>query len=455
MSTRRDFIKTAAITTVALLPPTKALSLPINHSKPKVIILGAGLSGLAAGYALIKQGIDPIILEARSRIGGRVFSHIVDQPENLVVELGAEWIGASHERIISLSQELGLTLENNQLDTNLLYKGHYLRRNQWDFSDSCKATLEKLLQAYSQLSEIEKIKLDSIDWWKYLVNNGIDGRDLDIIELLESTDFGESIRFVSTFTALEEYEQIGTGHEMDYKIKGGNYQLAKALADKIGFDKILTDCKVTDVFQSGGKIKVICEDGYTIEGDRVICTLPTFAIAQIHWHPSLPPEKLEAINALQYNRITKNVFLYSHRFWKDEDFEVVSDGPIHHLYHGTKNQPSAKGALISYSIGDKAEMMSKQSDEWKSFLVEATLNPVFGSTKQYLVNQIHYYWGDDAYTRGSYALYGRDQWFNLRPILQQPFGHVHFAGEHLADWQGFMEGAINTGEAAAQMVLET
>ena len=64
-----------------------------------------------------------------------------------------------------------------------------------------------------------------------------------------------------------------------------------------------------------------------------------------------------------------------------------------------------------------------------------------------------YAWQRDAYTDGAYALYRPGQWFGIRPILQRPYGKVLFAGEHLADWQGFMEGAIETGESAAQSLI--
>jgi len=63
-----------------------------------------------------------------------------------------------------------------------------------------------------------------------------------------------------------------------------------------------------------------------------------------------------------------------------------------------------------------------------------------------------YFWGDDKYSRGAYAIYRPGQWFTLMPILRRPFENVYFAGEHIADWQGFMEGAINTGEEAAEAI---
>lgn len=85
-------------------------------------------------------------------------------------------------------------------------------------------------------------------------------------------------------------------------------------------------------------------------------------------------------------------------------------------------------------------------------MIGTTLRPHFGDVQSKLKDQINYYWGTYMYSKGAYALYGKDQWFRIRPILQEPFLNTHFCGEHLADWQGFMEGAINTGEAAAEAI---
>jgi monoamine oxidase len=85
-------------------------------------------------------------------------------------------------------------------------------------------------------------------------------------------------------------------------------------------------------------------------------------------------------------------------------------------------------------------------------MINQTLQPHFGDVKSLLETQTNYYWGNDPYSYGSYAIYGKGQWFRVRPILNRSHIHTHFAGEHLADWQGFMEGAIDTGEDAARRI---
>ena len=453
MSTRREFIKQSALLTGGLIATSSFARNYYLPKKPHVLIIGAGFAGLAAAYKLHQHKIPFTILESRNRISGRVHSFEADAAEKLMIELGAEWVGKSHERIIEMCNEFKLELQDNQFDTHLIYKGQYHPANQWDYSDPWKATWTKLMKNYGQLSDADKIKLDKYDWWRYLVNNGCTGRDLDIRELLDSTDFGESIRHISAYAALAEYAESSDKNEMDYKIKGGNSRLAYEIAERIGHDHILLNHKVTKITQ-GVKVTVTCEDGKTFTGDKLICTAPTFAIKKIKWDPILPAATTNALNQLQYARINKHPVLFNQRFWKDESFDMITDTPAHYFYHATKNQPSQKGVLISYTIGDKAAVIANQDDAWNGSNIINALKPAFGDISNYMEKQFNYYWGQDEYSMGSYAVYGIGQWFGLMPALKKPHMHTHFAGEHLADWQGFMEGAINTGEDAAEQIIK-
>ena len=238
---------------------------------------------------------------------------------------------------------------------------------------------------------------------------------------------------------------------MDFKIRGGNKQLALKMAEKIGMENILLEHGVTKVEQTKVGVKLTCSNGKTFTADRLICTVPTFALKKIQWLPGLPKEKRDAINALQYARINKHPVLFSERFWP-EDMDMVTDLPAHYFYHATKNQPGKKGVLISYTIGDKAAVTANQDDSYHSSIISQALKPGFGDVQNKIEKQWNYYWGNDDFSKGAYALYGPGQWFTVRPVLAKPHLHTYFAGEHLADWQGFMEGAINTGEEAAKMI---
>ncbi len=451
MSSRRDFLKQSAILAAGTMIIPTAFNIN-KGAKPKVVIVGAGFSGLAAGYRLKQKGCNVTILEARGRISGRVFSHKIDNDEDLVIELGAEWVGASHERLIAMCREFGLELDNNQFESHLTFAGEYFPKGKWNYSDEWRTKFDKIIKDYANFKEEDKKKLDKMDWWRYLVNNGIGERDLQMRDLIDSTDFGESIRHCSAYAACAEYAESSEKNEMDYKIRGGNSRLAEELAKRIGEENIKLKHKVKEVNQSDGKVDVMCDDGTVFSGENLICTAPVYSLMKIKWKPGLPEEKISALNQLQYARISKHALLFNERFWKDEDFDMVTDVYGHYFYHATKNQKGTKGALISYTIGDKADVISRQNDEFKIDVINDSLKTAFGNISDKIVSQVNYYWGSDEYTKGAYALYGTGQWFTVMPALKKKFMSTYFAGEHVADWQGFMEGAINTGEEAADEI---
>ncbi len=124
---RREFLFKSGITTASTLVVSGLIGQNIRQAQSvkSVLIIGAGLAGLAAGLYLRKQGIKVTILESRNRVGGRVFSFAPKTSKNQRIELGAEWVGNSHERVIELCEEFGLTLENNQFETDLITEGKY------------------------------------------------------------------------------------------------------------------------------------------------------------------------------------------------------------------------------------------------------------------------------------------------------------------------------------------
>ncbi|MBX9785660.1 MAG: FAD-dependent oxidoreductase [Chitinophagaceae bacterium] len=451
MTTRRQFVKEGLLTSAGLLLATESFSSFTVLQKPKVIIIGAGFSGLAAAYQLHKRGIDVLVLEARNRVGGRVFTYTMDAKEKLNVELGGEWISKAQKRILSLCDELGLLLQDNLLQAHLLYKNQYFKPYEWGVSPEWQKKIAKLKMDFADLRPEDQLEMDKLDWWRYLLNNGCDGRDLDIQNLVDSIDFGESIRQVSAYTALHHFTTVAERKELPYKIVGGNGKLAEAIADKIGREKIKLNYRVQKIEQ-GGRVKITCTNGEVFEADKIICSAPTQAMKTIEWLPKLPVDKMDAINELQYSRVNKNLMLFSNRFWKDERFDMVTDSTAHFIYHGSKDQKSVKGVLISYAAGDKADVISKQNETGRMVLMQQALLPAFGNIKPLLEKQFNYYWGDDEFSKGSYAIYRPGQWFRIRPVLQKPFINTYFAGEHIAELQASMEGAVVTGEEAAAMI---
>ncbi len=417
------------------------------------MIIGAGFAGLAAAYKLKTAGWNVTVLEARDRIGGRVFSHSFPQNPNLICELGAEWVGESHERLKALCSDFKIPLQKHQFDDYLLQNGKVSRPGQWGFSPQAKTAFEKAKAQYEKLNALQQAKLDKLDWWTYLEKIGFTEDDLRLRDLMDSTDFGESIRHVSAFGALAEYAESSPKNEMDYKMSGGNSRLAQEFVKRIGTENIKTNTLVTEVNQRAGIVTVKTETE-TYKADAVICTAPTQSLLKIKFNPPLPSVQTEAAEKLIYSRICKNSVLYENRFWKDENFSMVSDVTSHFYFHSTQNQAGREGILTSYAIGEKADILASQSDERRMKIITRDLIDFDEDAPKLAKGIASYAWQRDKYTDGAYALYRPGQWFGIRPILQRPHGKVLFAGEHLADWQGFMDGAIETGEAAAQSLIK-
>ncbi len=454
MLNRRDFIRQAGILTAGGAVVLGAPS--FTFKAKKVIVLGAGLSGLMAAYRLQKDhNVQVVVLEARKRIGGRIFTHTIDEASKLTIELGAEWVGASHPKLIGYCNEFGLKLNNHQFNTALILNQKYSPVNTWEHNKEWEAKYQQILKDFQAYNKKQLKALDKLNWWQYLRKMGVSEEDLEILELAHSTDYGESIRFVSAYSALAEYSYSSPKNEMDFKIEGGNSRIINTLAEKIGGEaNIKTDHVVTSMVQDGRGVTVTCANGTKWEADKVICTLPVQALHKVNFQPALPAKKVEALDALIYARIIKTSILFKERFWKQEDLDILTDGVGQYYFHTTQNQPGTKGCLTSYAIGDKAYTISKMTEQQKINTLCEVLEPAFGKVAPLAEKVVSYYWGADTYTQGAYAIYTLNQSFDTKEMIAKPFKNVFFAGEHIADWQGFMEGAIETGELAASMVAK-
>jgi monoamine oxidase len=447
---RREFLKIIGAGSLGLA--FSAVSTFGQKASKHCVVIGSGFAGLSAAHKLKSAGWKVTILEARDRIGGRVFSYSMPQNKSLVCELGAEWVGESHERLRALCGDFNIPLQKHQFDDYLLQNGKVSRPGQWGLSANAKSAFEKTLREYKNFTAAKKGQIDRLDWWSFLESLGFSPDDLRLRDLADSTDFGESIRHVSAFAALAEYAESSPKNEMDYKMTGGNSRLTEEFVKRIGLENIRLSSPVTEVNQTKGVVTVKTANE-SFRADACVCTVPVQSLLKIRFTPGLPSLQRAAAEKLTYARICKNSVLYSKRFWKDENFSMVSDTASHFYFHSTQNQPGPEGILTAYAIGEKADVLSSQSDERRTNLITRDLIDFDPEAPKLAKGLVSYAWQRDEYTDGAYALYRPGQWFTIRPALARPHGKVLFAGEHLADWQGFMEGAINTGEEAAASLI--
>jgi monoamine oxidase len=438
--------------------------------RPSCIVIGAGLAGLAAGYRLVEAGWRVTVLEEADRVGGRVISHRFDDvpgAEHLVCELGGEWIGTDHKRVKRLCSTFGLPLKRHQYSFSFWHgtresRTRTFRPGQWCFRKGCESKFRRFRKRFLTLDEKEQRDLDRYDWWTALRTHGFCAEDLVNRDLMDSTDFGESIRLSSAYLAGTEYFAGSDTDEMDYKIGGGNdrlpHELAKAIRRR---GDVLTSKAVTRIEQRGAQVAVHVRGRTTPYRARAcICSVPTRALTKIRWKPGLPPKQRAAANQLQYSRIMKTAVLCAERFWQDRrryGFAVYTSRASDFCFDSTFGQDGTMGILCSYAIGEKADNLAAEKEELLGMWITQDVFQAVEPTKGRAVAPLRV--AKKAWQRessgGAYAFYRPGQWFEIQPILSQPHGRVWFAGEHLSEaWQGFMEGAVETGQNAASAVIE-
>lgn len=468
MRSRRSKNRTVAKRAVAPLPRR-------HH---KCIVIGGGLAGLSAAFRLSQRGWKVNVFEAQDRLGGRVLSHRFRVASDLVCELGGEWIGADHSSMWRLASQFGLDLQAHCY-SYFFWNAHRkpskrFQPGDWTFSPESHKKFQEFALAFKSYTPAQQQLLDQFDWWSHLQLLGFTQAELVTRDLMDSTDFGETIRVTSAFVAAAEYINGNSSDEMDSKIVGGNSKLIDALEAHIlkdGVSAIYRNAEVVAINQRNDRVTVRLNGGQSYTGDACICAIPAHILHKITWDPVLPPYQMDAANQLQYSRIMKTAVLYNQRFWRSRKtnglagFSAFSGRVSDFCFDSTHGQPGEKGILCSYAIGDKADDLAAEREtdvmKWITHdMLEATAHSK-NFTKGVAVktqpwqrkprNQKRHI--QLPWTGGAYAFYRPGQWFTIRPVLAYPHGRVLFAGEHIADdWQGFMEGAVNTGEAAADLL---
>lgn len=414
-----------------------------------VIVIGAGLTGLVAAYQLTKHGVSVVVLEARNRIGGRVATKQISKNPPLTVELGAEWIGATHVLVRKLARELDVTL-----------LPHVFPLERIAFHDSSSRStnpvfheIDRIVQSFGSKPR-GLHKLDRLSWDELLARR-LPKKDLKIAELADSIDLADDIHTLSATRGLLEHIRGGKNDHMDFIVAGGNSEIPKRLAASIGSDHIYLSHQVKHVRSMVGGVTVEDSHGNRWRAQTVICTTPTRSLSKINWEPGLSAEKTVALKKLQYQNVIKIFFLSSKRFWPHEDFCYESDGLMEVVYHATQGQVGPAGVLGVYAVGDRAQRLADFDDRALFSELKKTLRGVLKIPPHSLGKIVRYAWARDRYTRGSFAVYDKGQWFSLRHALKQSAQNIIFAGEHTASFQGFMEGAVEEGLRASRDALKS
>ena len=395
----------------------------------RVVVIGAGFAGLAAADALRDGGTEVTVLEARDRVGGRVWS--VPFGEGAVVERGAEFILPGYEEMGALAARFGIPL--------VLKGTPYGRRvpvgdeavPQADLEDAfARIADSRISDAKTAADVIAALGLDpsveALIRTRVSISNGHPVDDLEASVLDEGA---------STFGDFD-----------NHTLEGGNMRLADALAGALG-DAVHLSSPVRKVRWSDRGVNAVT-DRDEIEADAAVVAIPTGPLAEIEFDPRLEGPTADALSAVTYGQNSKlflrlrspappsAIMSVAGRFWTYTQLGADEEpAPFVVGYTGTMSAIEALGG-------------SDDVERWIAALVSLRQDLDLEPEGALLSS-----WDDDPWVGGSYS--ARTISSPLRDDdLARPIGPLFFAGEHTAgEWHGLMEGALRSGRRAAEQVI--
>ena len=473
---RREFLKLAGFAAGGLYfssDPTWALpqNVPLRQGSAKrVVILGAGLAGLVAGWELKSAGHEVIILEAQLHPGGRVHTIREGLSDDLYAEAGAGRIPASHTITLEWVKHFGLELEPfrpTSLSELALLKGKRVKIPADKPLDMSQVPLDlNPEERRAGLDDLEELycgelmaKIGSAireDWPPEMMRLA----DISIEDFLHQRGASaDAIHYMlagfEQQSALD-YIRDDNNHykQPKSKIKGGNDLLPRAFAAKLS-EAIRYGCVVEHIQHGQDRVSIACRHAGMldhVEAEAVICTIPFGVLRYIPVTPEWTAEKRKVIDGLTYMAVVRTTFQVSRRYWEVEGLNGFgSSDKNFEVWHPTYGKPGSRGLLQAYFYEDYARRLDEMSEADRTERVIGDMDEVHPGLRQHLETVVTKSWQSDPWQKGAYTVHhpGQLEWY---PEICRREGNVWFAGEHASPWPTWMQGAIASGIKAAREI---
>lgn len=430
----------------------------LTHTR--VLVAGAGLAGLAAARALDADGADVTTIEARDRVGGRVWTMRAGL-HGQHAEAGADLIDHDQTALLNLVRECHLrtarTLTGGFGFYGLTPHGRVARQSGQRTFAALRRELGSLVTDY-KLAEhrwdsavAAALAAESVSAWmarrrlpgwmreRFTALRGLFLADPQELSMLALVDFLAA-------------DSMSGQAEGSLRIAAGNDRLATAIAADLN-SPVRLEAALRRVEQRGRRVVATIESRGRLErwtGDFVVVAIPATTAKDVTFVPSLPEEQQRALVRLRYGAATRVLLQFSRRFWQRTGGpSAFASARVHGaIWDGNEQQRGPRGILSLLAGGGASADLSRLIDREGPEGVVRRLRWL-GRPAALLESRV-VRWDDDPWAQGGYAFFDAGFDPRLRDALARPAGRVVFAGEHTSvRWQGYMNGAVESGQRAA------
>ena len=476
---RRNFIKNAGLLAASgvLLPSfSKAFADDFNANKT-IAIIGAGIAGLNAAYQLKKQGINSTVYEAANRTGGRMFTIKDKFGPGITTDLGGEFVDTTHQDIIDLANDFNVDFYDLRKD-EIIDGVFFFEGKHYSNSDLKNAILPFVAQIEKDVKSLPETinyttghifkHLDQQSVSTYLINIGITGWLSNFLNLVLTREYGmeaseqSAINFLIMFTqpGPNGYELFGSEHEV-FKIKGGSQTLTNKLHNHLK-NQVRLNYTLTNISQTKTKTYNLVFKNKTVTHnitvDYVILAIPFSILRSIPLGVKMPPEKLNCINNLGYGNSSKFIMGFKGKPWRtaNKDGQTYSNLSFGCTWDSSRMQSETEGSLTIFGGGDMVSQLCKTPASPLANQYLNDLDKIYPNTKSaYSQKNVKFCWPQSHHHKAAYSSFKTGQWSTLAGWEIAPVGNLFFAGEHCSlDFQGYMNGAAQTGRLAAQNITQ-
>ncbi len=439
------------------------------------------MAGLNCAWQLQKAGYTSTIYEGASRVSGRIFTKQNLLANGIYTELGGEFIDSNHKDMLALCSEFNLNLldTGSKDEASFTRDSFYINGRFYTEEEVIAAFHPYAKQIRSDINSLPPVmtyddhdatteRFDNMSITGYLDSIGMTGFIREGIETAYLTEYGlendvqSSINFLFLFSPNtgNGFHIFGSSDER-YKVEGGNQALTTALHAQVK-NNVLLEQKLVRIKEANNGYKLFFSNANgstsSVNADVVISAIPFTLLREVELDIDLPEWKTNAINNLGYGTNSKLLLGFNNRVWRNYQHSgyVFTNKALQTGWDNSQAQPGTSGGYTVYQGGNMGIALGLGTADSQAPQFINQLEKMWpGCANAYNGNVKRMHWPEYPFTKGSYSAYRLGQYTTIRGAEIKNIRNLYFAGEHCsAYFQGFMNGAAETGRIAAKNVIK-